>query len=164
MKPTWWSYARNGLVALGIAGAISAPAAASPAGSAGDYAARAATQLPLQQTQIDRGGLVQKINHLDMSDRNFNRNHYWKRRHFKNRRHIRRNIGPSIYFGLGLVPAYRYVDPTPNYIAPRRLYRAQGMGQSHVNWCYARYKSYRAWDNTFQPFNGPRQQCWSPYS
>ncbi|TGQ93894.1 BA14K family protein, partial [Mesorhizobium sp. M1C.F.Ca.ET.204.01.1.1] len=21
-----------------------------------------------------------------------------------------------------------------------------------------------AWDNTFQPYNGPRQQCWSPYS
>ncbi|TIR42250.1 MAG: BA14K family protein, partial [Mesorhizobium sp.] len=31
-------------------------------------------------------------------------------------------------------------------------------------WCYDRYRSYRAWDNTFQPYGGPRQQCWSPFS
>lgn len=37
-------------------------------------------------------------------------------------------------------------------------------GGSHVNWCANRYRSYRAYDNTFQPYNGPRQQCISPYS
>ena len=36
-------------------------------------------------------------------------------------------------------------------------------GGSHVSWCYDRYRSYRAYDNTFQPYNGPRQQCYSPY-
>lgn len=36
-------------------------------------------------------------------------------------------------------------------------------GNAHVRWCYNRYKSYRASDNTFQPYNGPRQQCRSPY-
>ncbi|RVD20804.1 BA14K family protein [Mesorhizobium sp. M4B.F.Ca.ET.017.02.2.1] len=36
-------------------------------------------------------------------------------------------------------------------------------GDAHVQWCYDRYRSYRAWDNTFQPYNGPRQQCISPY-
>jgi hypothetical protein len=36
-------------------------------------------------------------------------------------------------------------------------------GSSHVQWCYDRYRSYRASDNTFQPYNGPRQQCVSPY-
>lgn len=35
---------------------------------------------------------------------------------------------------------------------------------SHLNWCANRYRSYRASDNTFQPYNGPRQQCVSPYS
>ncbi|TIP33596.1 MAG: BA14K family protein, partial [Mesorhizobium sp.] len=29
--------------------------------------------------------------------------------------------------------------------------------------CHDRYRSYRAWDNTFQPYNGPRRQCISPY-
>jgi hypothetical protein len=42
--------------------------------------------------------------------------------------------------------------------APRANY-----GNSHVQWCYNRYRSYRASDNTFQPYNGPRQQCYSPY-
>ena len=36
-------------------------------------------------------------------------------------------------------------------------------GNAHVNWCYNRYRSYRASDNTFQPYNGPRKQCISPY-
>lgn len=36
-------------------------------------------------------------------------------------------------------------------------------GDPHVEWCYARYRSYRATDNTFQPYNGPRRQCLSPY-
>ncbi len=36
-------------------------------------------------------------------------------------------------------------------------------GSAHVRWCYDRYRSYRASDNTFQPYNGPRRQCYSPY-
>jgi len=40
-----------------------------------------------------------------------------------------------------------------------RVYR----GNSHVQWCYDRYRSYRASDDTFQPNYGPRQQCNSPY-
>ena len=37
-------------------------------------------------------------------------------------------------------------------------------GSAHVRWCYDRYRSYREWDNTFQPYEGPRRQCYSPYS
>lgn len=36
-------------------------------------------------------------------------------------------------------------------------------GNAHVQWCYDRYRSYRASDNTYQPYNGPRRQCYSPY-
>ena len=39
-----------------------------------------------------------------------------------------------------------------------------GGGSAHVQWCYDRYRSYRASDNTFQPYNGPRQYCNSPYN
>lgn len=35
---------------------------------------------------------------------------------------------------------------------------------AHVAWCYETYRSYRAYDNTYQPYDGPRRQCWSPYS
>lgn len=41
---------------------------------------------------------------------------------------------------------------------------SRGHGNAHVDWCYDRYRSYRAWDNTFQPYEGPRRQCYSPYS
>ena len=37
------------------------------------------------------------------------------------------------------------------------------VGGSHVQWCANRYRSYRAYDNTFQPNYGPRKQCVSPY-
>ncbi|KQZ98519.1 lectin-like protein BA14k [Mesorhizobium sp. Root157] len=40
---------------------------------------------------------------------------------------------------------------------------AYASGNAHVSWCYDRYRSYRAYDNTFQPYNGPRRQCYSPY-
>jgi hypothetical protein len=45
----------------------------------------------------------------------------------------------------------------PRYVRPTR-------SDAHVQWCYDRYRSYRAYDNSFQPYSGPRQQCYSPYS
>lgn len=33
----------------------------------------------------------------------------------------------------------------------------------HVSWCSDRYRSYRSWDNTYQPYSGPREICYSPY-
>jgi hypothetical protein len=39
----------------------------------------------------------------------------------------------------------------------------QYSGNSNTQWCYNRYRSYRAYDNTFQPNHGPRRQCYSPY-
>jgi hypothetical protein len=36
-------------------------------------------------------------------------------------------------------------------------------GNSHVQWCYDHYRSYRSSDNTFQPNYGPRRECRSPY-
>ncbi|TDK36778.1 BA14K family protein [Rhizobium deserti] len=31
-----------------------------------------------------------------------------------------------------------------------------------AEWCYARYRSYRVEDNSYQPFSGPRRQCEAP--
>ncbi|MEW9836586.1 BA14K family protein [Mesorhizobium sp. ZMM04-4] len=49
-------------------------------------------------------------------------------------------------------------------IANNNNYVYQGGGSAHEHWCYDHYRSYRAWDNTFQPYNGPRRQCYSPYN
>ena len=72
---------------------------------------------------------------------------------------------PLGYYGGGYYNNYYdgYYDE-PIYrprVIQRRVYRAGGR---HVEWCYDRYRSYRAWDNSFQPYHGPRQQCYSPYS
>ncbi|MDK4731302.1 BA14K family protein [Rhizobium sp. CNPSo 3490] len=62
---------------------------------------------------------------------------------------------PYRYYGS----PYRYGG---YYGRPYRAY-AYGGGSSHVSWCYARYRSYRAYDNTYQPYYGPRRQCVGPY-
>jgi hypothetical protein len=69
---------------------------------------------------------------------------------------------PAGAFIAGAIIGGALATPDP-YYAPRRVYRRAG-GNAHVEWCYNRYRSYRAYDNTFQPYNGPRQQCYSPYS
>lgn len=53
-------------------------------------------------------------------------------------------------------PRYRQY----RHVAPRAHHR---YSSAHVQWCYGRYRSYRASDNTYQPYNGPRRQCRSPY-
>lgn len=63
-------------------------------------------------------------------------------------------LGGAIIGGMLAAPRY--------YPAPR--YQAAPRGaNAHVSWCYNRYKSYRASDNTFQPYHGPRKPCRSPY-
>jgi len=58
----------------------------------------------------------------------------------------------------GAIAAPRYVEP-----APAPVYRATGINPRHYEWCSARYRSYDSYSNTFQPYNGPRQTCVSPY-
>lgn len=85
---------------------------------------------------------------------------YW-RNEYRHRppRHVYRDYGPGIAV---FPPIVRYGEP--RYVEPRRYPRRVTLSQAHVQWCYNRYRSYRAGDNSFQPYNGPRQQCYSPYS
>jgi hypothetical protein len=62
---------------------------------------------------------------------------------------------PLAAFGAGAVIGGA-IAAQPRYVAPP-------VGSGHVAWCQQRYRSYRAYDNSFQPYNGPRQQCISPY-
>jgi hypothetical protein len=82
---------------------------------------------------------------------NDNDNRKYRKYHRPCRRHL--HVRPRVYLG---VPAYRYVQP--------RRYYGYRLSSAHVAWCYSRYLSYRQWDNTFQPYHGPRRQCWSPFS
>ncbi|MEF0940433.1 BA14K family protein [Rhizobium sp. BR 362] len=70
--------------------------------------------------------------------------------------------GPSYYGPSYYGPSY-YGYYGPRYYAPRYYRRAYYGGSAHVRWCYARYRSYRAYDDTFQPSYGPRRPCVGPY-
>lgn len=88
--------------------------------------------------------------------------HYWRgHRGSRHWRHGYRRHGdfwfPLAAFATGAIISGAIANDRP----PPRVYR--GGGNAHVRWCYNRYRSYRASDNTFQPYNGPRQQCYSPY-
>jgi len=62
---------------------------------------------------------------------------------------------PLAAFGTGLVIG--------GAIASQQLPAYSNSTSAHVDWCYSRYRSYSAYDNSFQPYYGPRQQCISPY-
>ncbi|MDO9415714.1 BA14K family protein [Pararhizobium sp.] len=96
------------------------------------------------------GGYYEGRRYRDYSDRGY--------------RH-RRNNGAAIIGGLAagaLLGGIIANENRPVY-RERRVYRER-VGNRHVNWCYNRYRSYRAYDNSFQPNNGSRRACYSPYS
>lgn len=83
---------------------------------------------------------------------------YWNgHRGYRNYRRGYRRHG-NLWFPLGAFAAGAVIGSaiTNNQ---NRVYA----GNAHVQWCYGHYRSYRASDNTFQPYNGPRRQCHSPY-
>ncbi|MCK4204199.1 BA14K family protein [Brucella pituitosa] len=97
---------------------------------------------------------IEKVQYYDYrGDRRHWRHH--RPRYRDGYRHYRPHYRPY-YRDWGPPPIYRH---PPRY-RPAPMYRG---GNAHVRWCYNRYRSYRAYDNTFQPNYGPRRQCYSPY-
>jgi len=48
-------------------------------------------------------------------------------------------------------------------LAGAAIANSHGYSSRHVEWCEDNYRSYRRYDNTFQPYNGPRRRCNSPF-
>ncbi len=63
------------------------------------------------------------------------------------------------YYGGYYEP--RYYRPRV-YYQPRVYYRSGGL-DAHQQWCLNRWKSYDVRSDTYQPYNGPRRYCNSPY-
>ncbi|GAA4116398.1 BA14K family protein [Aminobacter aganoensis] len=167
------SFLRSGMLAFGLVAGLPLAASAGPIGLGQLPAApRAATNIiPVASQLCEIRGDCRRYGRRDgWRGDNWRHNNWrgdrWRDdRRWRHRPHRRNWGGTGIYLNFG-IPAYRYDEPRyyqPRYVQPRRVYRG-GLSSVHVRWCYNRYRSYRAWDNTFQPYNGPRQQCWSPYS
>lgn len=167
MKCELSSLARAGLLALGLVAGMPLAASAGPVA----LGQMAAPQVSTEATPVQfcGNGDCRRYDRREGWRGEGWRGDGWRGRDDNWRRHYRPYRpnyfgGSGIYFNFG-VPAYRYYEPRyyqPRYYEPRRVYRS-GVSSPHARWCYNRYRSYRAWDNTFQPYNGPRQQCWSPY-
>lgn len=178
MNSLFSSTVKSGLIALGIVSGITAPSAAGPILQP-DLSIPASTAAPTVTPVRDSwaGGNNRSPSNNDWrwrrsgqwnGNRHWNGGDDWRWRHGRRHYHGRNyDDGAAAILGLGLglglgsmYNNYNYYDAPP----PRRYYRAGRLTNAHVQWCYNRYRSYRSWDNTFQPYNGPRQQCWSPYS
>ena len=130
--------------ALGMGGPANATAAIGAAGAARTAVAADA---------VSPSSMAQQANHR-YHKRHWNQRR-WQRRDYRYHRQYRPRSGIYLQFGT---PYYHQ----PYYHAPRRAYN---LSRAHYRWCDARYRSYRASDNTFNPGkNRPRRQCISPYS
>jgi hypothetical protein len=122
-----------------------------PAAAAG---APAAEVVPVQYRQGNRQIRRGDRRHMRRHDRrqirrDARRDYYNGHRGYRNqRRGYRRHNG--------------YWFPPAAFIAGAIIGGAtsnRGVSSAHIRSCQSRYRSYRASDNTFQPYNGPRQQC-----
>lgn len=130
---------------------------------------QAFTQVPVP-VQADRT-VVETVQYNRHNDRRYN-----QRPRYNNRHGYYRRGGYSYYNGHRgynyYRPGYREYNgiwfPLGAFAAGAIIGGAIAQppvryGGSHVEWCANRYRSYRAYDNTYQPNNGPRRQCNSPY-
>ena len=160
MKPLLSRLALLGLLAVGAMGGSLATASA-------QSCAPGSTDCPMQ-TSDQRGwnghrwdGGRHWDRHERRGDRRWDRHdRRWDRRWDRHdrrwdRRWDRRHRS-GVYLNFGVGPTYRYVEPAPRY-------RVTRLSQAHIDWCYARYKTYRLSDNTYKPTVNTRRQCVSPY-
>ena len=90
-------------------------------------------------------------------ERRGNRAYYRGHRGYRDRRAgYRQHNGwwfPPAAFALGAIVGGA-INQQPTY----------RLSNAHVAWCHNRWRSYRVSDNSYQPYNGPRRICVSPYS
>lgn len=140
--------------------------------AAGTAAPLSAAPLPsprLTQPAANPGGDVINIQYGEHRQ-------YRDRRNYRDRQYRDRRDRYRGYRGYRYKrPGYRYHNgywfPAAAFIAgaivggalnnDRTVVRG---GSAHVRWCQNRWRSYRAYDNTYQPSTGPRRICVSPYS
>ncbi|WP_274626837.1 BA14K family protein [Arvimicrobium flavum] len=148
------------ILALSFAGSTAVPLSAAPLSAVGAV-----------RDAVNTGSDVTQIQHRERRD-------YRERRHYQERRQYRERHGwHNGHRGYRHKrPGYRYYNgywfPGAAFIAGAIVGGALNNdrpgvvrgGSAHVRWCYDRWRSYRASDNTYQPYNGPRRQCLSPYN
>ncbi|MEM5500101.1 BA14K family protein [Ahrensia kielensis] len=148
-----------------------AAAAISIAASCGVSTSASAAPIAIAPIASPADGLVQKVGSERRRGFYRHRGHAFYNGHRGYRHHrrgYRRHNG--YYFPHGAFSVTIHVAPR-RHVEPRRVIRRApararivNVGTLHVNWCQSKYRSYRASDNTFQPYHGGRKRCRSPYA
>ncbi|RST86640.1 BA14K family protein [Aquibium carbonis] len=114
-----------------------------------------ATSAPLRLSTPATAEVPNDVVQAGYRHRRYHRHHH-HRPHA--RYHHRRNHAGPIVGGLvaGAVIG--------GIIATQPAYRYRSVPSAHIAWCHSRYRSYDSRSNTFQPYNGPRRICRSPYA
>lgn len=161
-------------LSAGLALSTVAPLAAAPASVGNPEGPDRIVRVQMDPNPMVRPETVQPDSGLRIAQRDWRRD----RRDHRGRRDFHRR-GNNYYFNghrgyRHHRPGYREYDgwwfPAAAFIAGAIISGTVNQapvvrgGSAHVQWCYDRYRSYRAWDNSFQPYNGPRRQCYSPYN
>jgi hypothetical protein len=131
---------------------------------------QAMVPIPVQKP-VQVSGSVEQVQYRERPGDGWRRDKEWRRRgmhrrgdayyynghrgYRERRRGYREHNG--MWFPLAAFATGAIIGGAINNDRPVRV------GGSHVQWCQNRYRSYRAYDNTYQPNSGPRRQCNSPY-
>ncbi|OBZ92963.1 transmembrane protein [Pararhizobium polonicum] len=151
---------------MGVFGLKLAPLALSAVLLATSFTpSQAFVQIPVP-VKAERVSDVDNVQYRQRGNDDWRRRHGFNRRGneafynghrgYRERRHGYRQHN-GMWFPLGAFAAGAIIGgamadrPAPRY------------GGSHVEWCANRYRSYRAYDNSYQPNYGPRRACVSPY-
>jgi hypothetical protein len=157
-------------VAVGLTGVMPANAAPVYVPSPAKAQQTDVIQVQQQRWKKRRGGWDGNFQGSQFRKKNWNGNNNWNGSKYGwyngHRGYSKRRFRNDRYYNGFWFPAGAFIAGAivGGAIANNNGYYRGGGGSAHVEWCYDRYRSYRAYDNTFQPYNGPRQQCYSPYS
>jgi Ni/Co efflux regulator RcnB len=148
------------MLALAFAGSLTTGAQASPLHSF----SQGNSQKHIEEVQFRRDDHRRGVERRGHARRGFERRGRWGyfngyRGHREYRRGYRQHNGwwfpPSAFIAGAIIGGALANQPVVR--APVQL------SAGHVRWCQNRWRSYRVTDNTYQPYNGPRQVCVSPY-
>ncbi len=118
-----------------------------------------ASSMPLRPAEISVAPMVESIQHRRGFYRHGGRYYYNGHRGYRyHRPGYRRYSGwwfPGAAFAAGAVIGGALGQVVPQVSA--------GPSSAHVQWCSQRYRSYDPSTDTFQPYEGPRRPCQSPY-
>ena len=144
-------------------------AALAAIGAGALLAPNAASAVPLRPAGIEVPSNIETIQNRRGFYRHGGRHYYNGHRGSRVYRRGFRNYGgwwfPGAAFATGAIIGGAIASQAAPVVVAPPAYGGgyAGGGDAHVQWCSQQYRSYDPQTDTFQPYEGPRRPCVSPY-